>query len=177
MYYREIAMNTVEKIGRNYLKMVGFKWKAEKPKYFKRNLAEVLLSFLYFLISFICVIIDEASILVFVLNALCLSRIILKNSMLSSSTTDYIKEKLAEKNLSDSEKTPNNAIGKYYYFHKGIIQLTLLGFSVIILIFMNLNTSSILIKGLTFFTMLLVFLDDLDSMFVNTFDAYIDPIV
>lgn len=159
-------MDVLDKAMRWYLSQVGFNILLERKKYLKRNLFDIATSTVYSTISMICLIKDKASILVLILNGLCMARIILKNTIKSSELTDILRE-----------KNNHKLVGKYHYFHKGMVQITFCTFSLIVMIAMSFNMDEVLIKVLTALIIVLIWLDDLESACITMWGAEINPLV
>lgn len=155
---------------RKYLKNAGFNVQSERPQYLVRNIMDIVVAFIYSMISIGCVINDEASILVLFLNILCMCRTILRNTIKSSEMTDTIRK------IMESEDLEQKAIGKYHYYHKGLVQITLGVTILLIMIPMNFNVmEEIIVKLLTYVIIGMIFLDDLENTCVSIFGAYIEP--
>lgn len=157
-------MSIIDKAVTNYLNYIGFDILLERKKYLKRNVIDYIVATVYFVISMICLAIDKASLVVLLLNSLCLVRVIIKNAVKSSELTERLEEKCGHK-----------MTGKYHYFHKAVVQFTLCAVSAIIVVAMNFNTDEILIRILTGMIIILVWLDDLESAFINVLGAEIEP--
>lgn len=156
---------------RRYLKWIGFNKQVDKPQYLLRNIMDIIAAFLYSVISINCIKNDEASMVVLFLNLLCMCRTILKNTVKSSEMTDSIKELLC---LEDLEQ---KVIGKYHYYHKGMVQITVGVVILLIMIPLNFNIKEeLLIKWLTYIIIAMIFFDDLENACVSIFHAYIEPL-
>ena len=154
-----------------YLKRVGFNRCGKNKKYIKRNGLDNIASLMYSAISLVCMWNGTASLLVLFLNSLCFIRTILKNTMKSSEITDVIKEHLGENNIK------NEVIGKYYYFFKAVIQLTVLVLFTIILVLMNFDLTEKIIKLFTSIIIVMIYIDDFENMLIDIYDASIEPII
>lgn len=152
---------------RKYLSIAGFNKMSENSCYLKRNHIDILASFLYSSISIGCVICDEASLLVLFLNGLCMARVIVKNTIKSSELTDAIREEL--------KLDKQVVLGRYYYFIKALMQVSISFMVAIIVVAMGFDTSLAMVKAPTIVIIVFIFLDDLENMWINLYEAYIDP--
>ena len=168
---REDIMNIIENAVRWYMNKARFNVLSDKVRYLKRNMADMFAAVIYSTISIICVVIDEASFVVLFLNGLCLLRIIMKNTMKSSEMTEELRKGLT------TQSSMNNVIGKYHYHTKSVAQISIGLISAIIIIVMSFDTSELLTKLLTVLVIVMVCLDDVESVCINIWDAKIDPFV
>lgn len=182
-------MGTLEKGARRYLDKAGFNRLSDKPLYIKRNFADIAAAFLYSGISIICIARDTASMLVLVLNGLCMLRTILKNTIKSSETTDYVRKKLKKKSENEkdglNEKPEKNkaenevdekAVGKYYYHIKAAVQIAIGAMIFFVMVLSGVDLTSRLLKGLTCLVIIIIFFDDLAEMCISIFHAEIEPL-
>lgn len=156
----------------SYLKKAGFNRLEDVPQFVKRNVMDILASLAYSIISGICVVIDEASLLVLFLNGLCMCRIILRNTMENS----RIMAKM-EKTLKNPDLSFEIAVGKYHYFIKSVVQLTMGTIVALCAVVMSFDMSTLLVKILTIVVIISIFLDDFESMCINMFQADVVLIV
>jgi len=159
-------MSIIDKAVTSYLNHAGFDIFPERRKYLKRYVIDYTVATVYSALSMICLIIDKATLIVLLLNSLCLVRVIIKNAIKSSELTDWL-----EKNCG------HRMTGKYHYFHNAVAQFTLCVVAAIIVIVMNCNTDKILIRILTGMIIIFVWLDDLESALINVLGAEIVPLV
>lgn len=160
----------MKEIVQKYLRIAGFTKIENKSQYLLRNLGDIAASLAYAVISGVFVIHDETSLLVLLLNGLCISRIILKNAMESSRITFIMRQALEkETNLNAKMITGN------HYYHKSLAQIMLFAVSAIVVIGVGFDTKIVYVKILTILIIAIIFLDDLDSMCINLYNADIDP--
>lgn len=168
-----VVIDKLKKLIRWYLSKVGFKL-ADKTTYLKRNIADILVAFVYSALSIGCVIADKASLLVFFMNDLCMCRIIIKNTIESSKLTDVLKERLEDDGLSDYISVKN--FGKFHFYIKGCVQVVIAALSLLLMFLIWFDTSILITKVFTCFLILFVWLDDLESACVNIWSAEINPL-
>lgn len=160
-------MNSITRRIRGYLGKAGFNKLESAPQYVKRNCVDILASFAYSMISVFCVIKDEASLVVLFLNGLCMCRIILKNTIESSKMNSKINTELKNHPDLNVEIDP----GKYHYFHKSLAQIAVGAVAALCLVTMGFAMSAPVAKALTILIIVMIFLDDAESVCINLFNA------
>lgn len=157
-----------------YLSKVGFKL-SSNTRYLKRNLTDIVLSFVYSAISVGCVVMDKASLLVFFLNSLCMCRVIIRNTIESSKLTNILNKELQDETSNQSVTSNNMNLGKFYPYRKGIGQIVITAFSHIVIIIAFYDASMLIPKFLTSTLIIFVWLDDVECSLVNMWSGVISP--
>lgn len=165
-------MNKIMRGIQSYLGKVGFNRLKNSPQFIKRNVMDICVSSAYSIISGYCVVVEKASLLVLLLNGLCMCRIILKNTMEDSRMMTRIKKAANNPNLKLEIE-----VGKYHYFWKSLVQITAGMLIALCWVIMSFDMSSRMVKALTIVVIGFIFLDDLESMCINMFEADVEFIV
>lgn len=148
---------------KSYLRRLGFVIKPEQtPCYLLRNILDFVFAFVYYGMSIGCVIRENASLVVLILNAFCLMRMILKNSLRQSEITDYYRY--------------HSALDEYYtvrhpFARRIYAELFFGAWTFIFLVSSEGDVTGCWIKLIICITMLLVFLNELEDIWIYTYDA------
>ncbi len=152
---------------KRYLRWVGFTILHKNPEYKGYHVGDFIVASAYYVISIRSVVMDEANSLVLFLNALCLIRAIIRNAMESSKITKRIK---------DSRNVNSIYTEKYHYFHKALVQMTVIALTIIVVILSSFDFKAGITKGFTIITIIFTFIDDIETIIIALFDAFIKPI-
>lgn len=156
---------------KKYLRKVGFNRLEDEPRNLIYHSIDIIASFVYALISGVCVADEKASLLVLFLNGICLFRIISKNMGESSKTTFVIREALKNEHNINSEVFVGN-----YYSYISLVEIVICAFAVIAMISMGFDMKVVYVKISTIVVIAFVFLDDLSSGCINLYNAGVKPL-
>lgn len=146
-----------------YLRKIGFI--TCKYEYKACHGVDIFIVFLYYIISAGTIIHDFGSIIVLILNILCLVRAVLRNSMESARTTRRIK---ADRNVK------NEYIEKYHYFHKALVEIVIFAYALLLLIYLNFSFEEFLTKLSAIVVIIITCLDDIETIIIDMLGAYIN---
>lgn len=152
---------------KRYLERVGFTIRQNKAKYVKRLWLDGLSAIIYSAISVYMICIQEADIIVLLLNIFCLFRATINNTISASQVTIR------------NDEVDITIKGKIYiYYHlKAAGYIIGFFFMVISWVFLYASGPHPLIKFYSIIAIGAVLFNDLENNFVCAYDAIINPIV
>ncbi len=148
-----------------YLKKSGFNIYNEKPIGAKLFMVDTICLILYSVLTIRGVIIEEASILILILNTLCFIRGFIKNCIENKKFTILLKER----------KDVSRCNPKYHHYLKALVQIVILVIVFVLLIVSRFDMSDLANKSLVVIMILCVIIDELDQGVISVFGAYQQP--